>query len=265
MRQLVLGTVAVLLAGCAGPSVIGKEQAQAVKARDQALVWHADAIQAAIRQSGTTGALAFLDAADARLVILPGDTPDDAWTRRTASPASEAGRASVPPVVSFVYRADVPAAPETVSTKVLEQHEALRTSVATLEVEARDVERRADDRLRQIQRELAESVAAAKQDSDRALAAAIADTQRALRAAADDLAEARAFMLQTAQLAWLDHELTVENAGGIRKMEAASQSLAATSGRLAASMQQLSEHLARQLKELADRIEALRAKMSEVK
>src|SRR5262245_19866655 len=121
MRQLVVGAVAVLRAGCAGPSVIGKEQAQAVKARDQALVWHADAIQAAIRQSGTTGALAFLDAADARLVILPGDTPDDAWTRRTASPASEAGRASVPPVVSFVYRADVPAAPETVSTKVLEQ------------------------------------------------------------------------------------------------------------------------------------------------
>jgi len=265
MRQLLLGAVIVLLAGCASHSLISKDQAERIDARDRALAPHARAIQAAIRESGDGGALAFLDARDAHLVVLPGDTPADAWARHAASRASEAAGVSVPAVITFVHREDVPAAPETVSTQALRQQQELRASLDTLQAGAGEAERRADERQREARREIAESLAAAKQDTDRALAAASAETQRALRGLGDDLAAARAFLLQTAQLGWLDHELAVENASAMRKVEAASQSLAATSARLAASMQQLSEGLARQLKELAERIEGLRAKMGEIK
>jgi hypothetical protein len=265
MRHLLLGPLLLLLAGCASHSLIPGDQAKAITERERSLAVHADAIQAAIRQSGRAGGLAFLDDRDARLVVLPGDTPSDAWARHSASPGGEAARVSVPAVVTFVYRADVPAAPETVSFRALEEHQALRASLGAVQVEARDAERRTAERLRETQRELAEALAAAKQEADRALAAASADTQRALRAVTDDLAAARASMLQTAQLGWLTHDLAVENARGIQRIEAASQSLAATSARLAAATQHLSEGLPKQLKELAERIEAIRTKMNEMK
>jgi len=263
--RVVGASLAVLVAGCASPSLVPQDQADAITRRDRALAPHAEAIQAAIRQSGATGALAFLDATAGRLVVLPGDTPADAWARHAAAPERAAGAVAVPAVVAFVYRADVPAAPAPVSARVLQQHQAFRASLAALDVEVREAQRRTEARLAETRRELAESVAAAQQETDRSLAAATADTQRALRALADDLAAARTFMLQTAQLGWLTHELNVENAGGIRKVEATSQALLATSARLAATMQQLSDGLARQLKELTDRLEAIRSKMGELK
>jgi len=265
MRHPLLGAVVLLLAGCASHSLIPRDQAKAIAERERSLAVHADGIQAAIRQSGNFGGLAFLDDRDARLVVLPGDTPAEAWARHAASASGDPARVSVPAVVTYVHRADLPAAPETVSVRALEEQRALRGSLSALEAEARDAERRTAERLRETQRELAEALAAAKQEADRALASASADTQRALRAVADDLAAARAFVLQTAQLGLLTHDLAVENASGMRRIEAASQSLAATSARLAESMQQLSEGLARQLKELVERIEAIRTKMSEIK
>jgi hypothetical protein len=264
-----LGSLALLITGCASYSLMPKEQAEAIKGRDRALAPHADAIQAAIRQSGNAGALAFLDARDGRLVLLPGDTPPDAWARHAASSESETGRMSAPAVVTFVHRADVPKAPEAVTVTVLEQQraqqQALRTSLAALESEMRDAHRRTEERLGNIQRELAESVAATKQETDRSLAAARADMQQALSSLADELAAARKFMLQTAQLGWLNHELNVENANGIRNVATASQELTATSARLAGTMQQLSEALASQLKELANRLDTIQGKIGDIK
>jgi hypothetical protein len=265
MRHLLLGAAVMLLAGCASHSLIPRDQAKAIAERERSLAVHADAIQATIRQSRHAGGLAFLDNRDARLVVLPGDTPAEAWTRHRASPGGETAQVSIPAVITFVYRADVPAAPETVAVRALEEQQALGASLAALQHETRDAEQRTAERLRETQRELAEALAAAKQEADRALVAASADTQRAIRAVADDLAAARAFMLQTAQLGWLTHDLAVENARTMQRVEAASQSLAATSARLAAAMQQLSEGLPRQLKELVERIEAIRTKMNEIK
>jgi hypothetical protein len=266
---VLLGSLALLITGCASYSLMPKEQAEAIKGRDRALAPHADAIQAAIRQSGNAGALAFLDARDGRLVLLPGDTPPDAWARHAASSESETGRMSAPAVVTFVHRADVPKAPEAVTVTVLEQQraqqQALRTSLAALESEMRDAHRRTEERLGNIQRELAESVAATKQETDRSLAAARADMQQALSSLADELAAARKFMLQTAQLGWLNHELNVENANGIRNVATASQELTATSARLAGTMQQLSEALASQLKELANRLDTIQGKIGDIK
>jgi hypothetical protein len=246
-----------------------KEQAVAIDDRDRALVSHAGAIQAAIRQSGNVGALAFLDAKDGRLVVLPGDSPADAWARYATSPESETGRVSVPAVVTFVYRADVPKAPETVSQGVLQQQQALRMSLAALETELRDAHRRTEQRLDSVQRELTESIAATKQatkqEMDRSLAVARADVQKALSSLAEELDSARKFMLQTAQLSWLNHELIVENASGIRRIAAASQELTANSARLADTMRQLSESLASQLKDLANRLDAIQGVVSNIK
>jgi hypothetical protein len=263
--RVLLVSLALLVAGCASHSLMPKDQADAIKRRDRALAPHAEAIQAAIRQSGETGALTFLDANDGRLVVLPGETPADAWARHAAAPESEAGRVSVPAVVAFVHRADVAGVPEAVSLSALQQQQALRTSLAALETEVRDAQRRTEERLGMIQRELAESLAAAKQETDRSLAAASADMRQALSSLAEELAAARKFMLQTAQLGWLNHELNVENASGIRKVVTASQELTATSARLAATMQQLSESLATQLKELASRLDTIQSKMGEIK
>src|SRR5262245_14557539 len=174
MRQLLLvlvGSGALLVTGCASPSLIPKEQAEAIKRRDRALAPHADAIQTEIRQSGATGALVFLDTSDGRLVVVPGQTPADAWARHAASPESAAGRVSAPTVVTFVHRADVPSAPEVVTLGTLQQREALRTSLAALETEMRDAQRRTEEKLAMIERELAESVAATRQEMDRSLAA----------------------------------------------------------------------------------------------
>jgi len=262
---LPLMSLALLAVGCAGPSLMPKAQAVAIEDRDRALALHADAIQTATRQSGNLGALAFLDAKDGRLVVLPGDTPADAWARYTASPESGTGRVSVPVVVVFVHRADVPKAPEAVTQSALQQEQALRTSVAALETELRDACRRTEERLSLVQRELAESIAATKQETDKALTAARADMQKELSSLAEDLAAARKFMLQTAQLGWLNHELNVENANGIRKVATASQELTASSARLEDTMRQLSDSLASQLKELANRLDTIQAKASSLK
>src|SRR5512134_222466 len=102
MRQLLfVMSVALMAVGCASPSLMPEAQAVAVKERDRALTPHADVIHAAINQSGHVGALAYLDAGDGRLIVLPGDSPADAWARYTASPEGGTGGASVPPVLTF--------------------------------------------------------------------------------------------------------------------------------------------------------------------
>ena len=262
---LPLLSLVLLVVGCASHTLMPKEQVGAIDNRDRALVSHADAIQAALRQSGNIGALTFFDAKDARLVVLPGDSPADAWARHATSPESEAGRISVPAVVTFVYRADVPKAPETVTLTLLQEQFTFRRSLAALETELRDADRRTEQRLGVVQRELAESIAATKLDTDRSLAVARADVQKALTSLAEELDSARKFMLQTAQLGWLNHELVVENATGIRRVATASQELTANSAKLADTMRQLSESLATQLKELANRLDAIQGSVSNVK
>jgi hypothetical protein len=244
-----LVSLALVVVGCASPSLMPAAQAVAIKDRDRALASRADAIHAAIGQSGHEGALAFLDAADGRLVVLPGDSPADAWSRYTTSPESGPGGVSVPPVLTFVHRADVAKAPETVTRSVLEQQQALRTSLAALETQVGIV-----------QRGLAESIAATKGEAD-----ARADIQKALTSLSEDLAAVRKFMLQTAQLGWLNQELNVENASEIRKVAAASQELSASSARLEESLRQLSASLAGQLKELTHRLEIIHGKASSPK
>ncbi|MGH7413400.1 MAG: hypothetical protein ACREKJ_04305 [Candidatus Rokuibacteriota bacterium] len=228
-------------------------QAVAIKDRDRALASHADAIQAAISQAGNVGALAFLDAKDGRLVVLPGDSPADAWARYTTSPESGTGRVAVPAVLTFVHRADVPKAPETVTQGVLQQQQALRTSLGALGTELRDAHQRIEERLGIVQREIAES----KREADA--------LQTALSSLAEDLAAVRTFMLQTAQLGWLNHESNVENASAIRKVATASQELSASSAKLEETMRQLSGSLAGQLKELAKRLDTIQGKVGSLK
>lgn len=246
---LPLVSLALVVVGCASPSLMPEAQAVAIKDRDRALASRADAIHAAISQSGRVGALAFLDAADGHLVVLPGDSPADAWSRYTTSPESGPGSVSVPPVLTFVHRADVPKAPEAVTRSVLQPQQALRTSLAALETQVGIV-----------QRELAESMAATKGE-----AAARADMQKALTSLSEDLAAVRKFTLQTAQLGWLNHELNLENASDIRKVAKASQDLSASSARLEETLRQLSGSLAGQLKELANRLDTIHGKVSSPK
>src|SRR5256712_13799791 len=108
MRRLLLVlSLAVVVAGCANHSLVPKEQAVAIKNRDRALAPHSAAIQDTIRQSGNEGALAFLDDGVRHLVVLPGETPREAWARHTASPsAARTAPVSWPPEVSSVYRTD---------------------------------------------------------------------------------------------------------------------------------------------------------------
>src|SRR5712691_502536 len=252
MRQwLLVLSLAVVVIGCASHPLVPKEQAEAIKNRDRALAPHSAAIQDTIRQSGNEGALAFLDAGDGHLVVLPGDSPADAWARYITSPSgSPGGRASVPPVLSFVYRADVPRAPESVTYSFLQQQETLRTTLATLDTELR---------------KLSDSVVATRQETQTSIATARENMQKALDSLAEDLAAARKFMLQTAQLARLNHEMNVENANGIRKAAAASQEVSANSTKLADTMRHLSDSLASQLKELAARLDAIQNTISNVK
>jgi hypothetical protein len=253
---LLLMSLALVVVGCASHSLIPATQAGAIKDRDRALAPHAAAIHAAIGQSGNAGALAFLDAKDGRLVVLPGDGPADAWSRYTTSPESATGRVSVPPVLTFVHRADVPQAPETVTRSVLQQQQAL----AALATELRDAHRRIEEQLVVVQRGLAESVAATKREAD-----ARAEMQTALTSLSEELATVRKFMLQTAQLGWLNHELNVENASGIGKVATASRELSASSERLEETLRQLSKSLAGQLKELANRLDTIQGKVSSLK
>jgi len=253
---LPLMSLALVIVGCASPSLMPETQAGSIKDRDRALASHAAAIHAAIGQSGNAGALAFLDAKDGRLVVLPGDSSDDAWSRYTTSPESGTGRVSVPPVLTFVHRADVPKAPEAVTRSVLQQQQAL----AALATELRDAHRRIEERLDIVQRELAASIAATKREAD-----ARADMQTALTSLSEELATVRKFMLQTAQLGWLNHELNVENASGIGKVATASQELSASSERLEETLRQLSKSLAGQLKDLANRLDTIQGKVSSLK
>ena len=250
-RRHVLGSgvsligLLLVVVGCASHSLMPAAQSAAIRERERALASHADAIQAAVRQSGKAGGLAFLDAKDGRLVVLPGDSPADAWARYTTA-ESETSPVSMPAVVTFVYRTDVPKAPEAVTQSDLQQQ---RTSAAALATELRRIE----ERLGLVQRELAGT----KQDTDKVLAD--------MRVLAEDLTAVRKFMLQTAQLGWLNHELVVENARGIRKMAATSQELTASSARLEDTLRQLSETLAGQLKELAARLDAIQGKIQNIK
>jgi len=252
MRQwLLVLSLAVVVIGCASHPLVPKEQAEAIKNRDRALAPHSAAIQDTIRQSGNEGALAFLDAGDGHLVVLPGDSPGEAWARHIASPSgSPTGRASMPPVISFVYRADVPKAPESLTSRSLEQQETLRATLAALDAELR---------------KLSDSVVATRGETQTSIATAKEDMQKALDSLAGDLAAARKFMLQTAQLGSLNQEMNVANANGLRKVTAASQEVSANSAKLADTMRQLSENLASQLKELAARLDAIQERISNVK
>ena len=243
-----LVSLALLLVGCAGHSLVPKEQAVAIKTQDRTLAPHASTIHEAIRRSGHLGAVAFVDAGDGRLVVLPGDTPTDAWVRYSASPpeSSPPGRVLVPPVVSFVYRADVPKAPEAVTQVFLQERQAFLQERQALGSSLMALEAR--------HRELAESVATTRED-----------TQKALQQLAEDLAAARTFMLQTAQLGWLTQEQSAENANVLRKTAKANEQLISTSARLADSIRQLSESLATQLKELASRLDSIQSKVSDIK
>ncbi len=241
---LPLMSLAVVVVGCASPSLLPDVQAVAIQDRDRALALHADAIHAAISQSGKMGALVFLDATDSHLVVLPGESPADAWARYR--------RVSMPPVLTFVHRADVPKAPETIPRSVLQQQAQLR-----------DAWRRIEERLRLsiVQSELAES----KREADASLTGARADMYAALSSLAEDLAAVRKFMLQTAQLGSLDHELNVETETGLRTGATASQELFASSARLEEIMRELPKRLAGQLKELANRLDTIQGKVSSLK
>src|SRR5690242_11754593 len=126
MRRLLgLLAVALTIGACASASLVSDEQAEAIKRREQALVPHTPAIQQSIKQSGFAGALTFFDLRDGRLVVLPGDTPEDAWTRAAAAPGGAPDRAAMPTIVTFVHRMDLPKGPEGISTVRLQEHEAL--------------------------------------------------------------------------------------------------------------------------------------------
>ena len=237
-----------------------EKQAAAVRQRERALVPHADAIHAAIGRSGHAGALAFLDTGDGRLVVLTGTARP---MRGGATPPPRRGvRVSAPSVLTFVHRADIPKAPEAVTLTDLQQREELRRMVATLDAEVRGAHAQIEERLGLVQRELAAAVAAQKQEADVSMAAARADLQKAVAALADDLAAVRKSMLQTAQVGWLTHEATVENASGLRKVATASQELTASSARLEETVRQLSTTLSGQLKELARRLDNIQGKVS---
>ena len=249
MRQHVSSGIALIgltvaVVGCASHSLVPASQSAAIRSRERALASHSDSIQASVRESGKVGALAFLDAADGRLVVLPGDSAGDAWGRYAASPDSQ--NVVLPPVLTFVYRKDIPKAPETVTQTELQQQQ---TSAAALTTELKRIE----ERLALVQKELSGT----KQDTDKA----VAD----MRALADDLASVRKFMLQTAQLGWLNHELVVESSNSVRKMAATSQELSASSARLEETIRQLSETLNGQLKELAARLDSIQGKIQNIK
>ena len=238
----------LMLVGCASHSLMPAAQSEAIRERERALASRTDAIQTAVRQSGKVGALAFLDTKDGHLVVLPGDSPADAWARHATSSA-EPNPVSMPAVVTFVYRADIPKAPEAVTVDALQQQQTQRTSVAALAIELG----RLEEKLGVLQRDLV----ATKQDTDKA----VAD----MRALAEDLAAARKFMVQTAQLGWLNQEAVQENANGIRRMTTATQELTASSTKLEETVRQLSEGLAGQLKELAGRLDAIQNKIQNIK
>src|SRR4029450_14054910 len=111
--------------------------------------------------------------ADGCLVVLPGGRPADAWGRYASSSESGTGRVSVPVVVTFVHRADVPKAPEPVTRSVLQEQQALRASVAALATELGDANQRLEEQLGIVPRELAESIITTTQKTDEPPAAGV--------------------------------------------------------------------------------------------
>ena len=148
-------------------------------------------------------------------MVLPGKSASDAWRRYATSPeASAPARRALPPMMTFVYRADIPKAPETVGVASLEEQQALMATQAAADAELRTELARIGERIDAVRRESAESVRAVEQKSEASIAEARAELQAELQRAvtslgalADELAAARRFMLQTAQLGWLNHEL----------------------------------------------------------
>lgn len=251
MRRL-LGLVglALTVGACASASLVSDEQAEAIRRREEALAPHAPVIQETIKRSGRAGALAFFDLRDGRLMVLPGDTPGDAWARAASAPAGTPDRAALPTIMTFMHRTDLPKAPEGVATASLQEQEALQTRLAALDTELRT---------------LSDAVAAARREAQTALDATRHETKKALDALAEDVSTTRKFMLQLAQLAYLNQDMNTENAAVLKKAAAASQESAANSARLAESMRQLSDHLAAQLKELAARLDGIQNRISNIK
>jgi hypothetical protein len=268
---MALAVTASALGACAGPTLVSKEQARAIETHQRALAPHAEAIQRSIRESGELGGLAFLDGD--RLVVLPGKSASDAWRRYATSPeASAPARRALPPMMTFVYRADIPKAPETVGVAWLEEQQALVVTQAAVDAELRTEVARIGERLDAVRRESAESVRAAEQKSETSIAETRAELQAELQRAvtslgalADELAAARRFMLQTAQLGWLNHELQAENASGIRRAAATSQELSSNAAKLADSIRHLSDNLANELKELGTRLESIETGVNKIK
>jgi len=258
-----------LLAGCA-PSLMPKEQEAAIRSRERGLSGHSAAIQDAIRHADTQGALAFLDSGDNHLVVAPGDTPIDAWTRYVTDRGADRGQP--PPVLSFVYRADVPRPPESIPLASLERErredQAHTQALAALESALRETQRRTDERLTALARtqtELADGIGASREEAQHSIASTRAELQRSIESLAEEIAAARSFMLETAKLGRLNHDLTAENAQDVRRMASASQQMATTAAGLADSLRQLSERLTAQLKDLAERLDALQNKVGTLK
>ena len=251
MRRLLgLLGLALTIGACASASLVPDEQAEAIKRREQALALHGPAIQETIKQSGRTGALTFFDLRDGGLVVLPGDTPADAWTRAASAPGGAPDRAALPTIMTFVHRTDLPKGPEGIATASLQEQEALRTRLASLDAELRT---------------LSDALAAARRDAQASLDASRQETQKALDGLAEDVSTTRKFLLQIAQLAYLNQEMNADNAGVLKKAAAASQESALNSARLAESMRQLSDHLAAQLKDLASRLDGIQNRISNIK
>jgi hypothetical protein len=251
MRRLLgLLGVALTVGACASASLVSDEQAEAIKRREQALALHTSAIQQTIEQSGRAGGLAFFDLRDGRLVVLPGDTPGDAWARAAAAPGGTPDQAAMPTIMTFVHRTDLPKGPEGISTAALQEQEGLRTRLASLDAELRS---------------LSDAVAAARRDAQTSIDASRQETRKALDGLAEDVSTTRKFMLQIAQLSYLNQEMNAENASVLKKAAAASQESAASSAKIAESMRQLSDHLAAQLKELASRLDGIQNRITNIK
>ena len=251
MRRLLgLLGLALTIGACASASLVGDEQAEAIKRREQALAPHTPAIQETIKQAGRNGALAFFDLRDGRLVVLPGDTPADAWARAASAPGGTPDRAALPTIMTFVHRTDLPKAPDGIATASLQEQDALRTRLAALDTELRA---------------LSDAVAAARREAQTSLDATRVETKKALDGLAEEISTTRKFMLQLSQLAYLNQDMNAENAAVLKKAAAASQESAANSARLAESMRQLSDHLAAQLKELAARLDGIQNRISNIK
>jgi len=108
-------------------------------------------------------------------------------------------------------------------------------------------------------------VAAARRDAQTSIDASRQETRKALDGLAEDVSTTRKFMLQIAQLSYLNQEMNAENASVLKKAAAASQESAASSAKIAESMRQLSDHLAAQLKELASRLDGIQNRITNIK